>query len=265
MLSTMHPFEASGLGKAPFRFVFCYSLPPASLAEHNPSAYNAALRDMPQGMGCGTCRHCGMAIMHNFIVESSDGRRSAVGSDCVMKTNQRELSDAVKAERKAMAAKAREARRHALREAFLNSDAGNGETQLQRSDRIKAERLAENVARLEKQAADKAAEIANSRHVGTVGQRRDFALTFVRRAAMPGTYGTFYIQTFADADGASIVYKGGSPIMQVLSVAECNRLGVGSAPRQLQAGDVVKVKATIKSHGDYNGVKQTIISRAKNI
>lgn len=84
-LETIHCFEKRGLGKAPFKFVGVFEIPPASLAAANPEAYNAALRMMPRGFRCGTCNYCGMAIMTNCLVRSSDGKTFAVGSDCILK------------------------------------------------------------------------------------------------------------------------------------------------------------------------------------
>lgn len=81
----VHCFEKAGLGKAPFRFVGVVELPSPSLAAQNPEAYNAALRMIPRGVGCGTCCYCGQAIMVNCIVKSADGKRFAVGSDCIAK------------------------------------------------------------------------------------------------------------------------------------------------------------------------------------
>lgn len=81
-----HLFEAAGLGQGPFRCVGMFSLPAPSLAGQNPDAYNNALRMMPRGYGCGTCAYCGQAIMHCYLIQSADGQRFAVGSECVLKT-----------------------------------------------------------------------------------------------------------------------------------------------------------------------------------
>lgn len=92
----MHPFEASGLGLGPFRFLYVASLPSPSLAEQNPEAYNAALRSLPRDIPLGVCNHCGMPLMHNFVCTSSDGKKFAVGSECVDKTRDKALGDSVK-------------------------------------------------------------------------------------------------------------------------------------------------------------------------
>lgn len=247
----IHPFEKSGLGRAPFKLLYCVSLPSAAMAEANPEAYNRAMREAVQSGAKGTCEHCGMAITHNFIIESSDKRRSAVGSDCVLQTGQRSLVDPVQAE----IAKIRKAQRrasavskHAI---WLDAVCHTGETNRARIAREGAEvearaqaRRDEAAAAQAKRDADAQARIDASRHVGQIGERRQFVLTLSHSAAMPGRFGTFFIQSFTDADGATIVYKGGSPI-------QCDK------------GETVRVVAGIKDHSEYNGVKQTVIERAK--
>jgi hypothetical protein len=57
-----------------------FSLPSPSLAERNPSAYNAAMREAPKG--AGSCQHCGTGILHHVIIRLSDGSRSFIGRDC---------------------------------------------------------------------------------------------------------------------------------------------------------------------------------------
>ena len=251
--TAIHPFEKSGLGAAPFRLLYCVSLPSPSLAEQNPEAYNRAMREAVASGAKGTCEHCGMAITHNFIVQSSDLRRSAVGSDCVGKTGNRALIAAVEVEaakiRKAQR-KSRDAAKHAI---WMDTVCHTGETNAVRIDREAAEAAAKAQARRDAVAletaareAEAAARIAASRHVGTIGERRAFVLTFSHVASFAGRFGTFFIQSFTDADGATIVYKGGSPI--------------GGS---LDKGATIRVVAGVKDHSEYNGIKQTIIERAK--
>ena len=84
---TTHPFTASGMGDAPFSFVGVFCIPDLSLLAQNPTAYNRAMAEMPRDAHCGTCAHCGMGIMANYIVQSSDGRRASVGCECIRKLN----------------------------------------------------------------------------------------------------------------------------------------------------------------------------------
>lgn len=59
-----------------------FSMPSQSLAEHNPSAYESAMRALPPG--CGTCHHCGTGIIHHVIIES-EGKRAFIGTTCAEK------------------------------------------------------------------------------------------------------------------------------------------------------------------------------------
>ena len=86
-----------------------------------------------------------------------------------------------------------------------------------------------------------AAQDAGSQHIGTVGKREVFTLTINWVKYFEGAFGATYIHGLKDAAGNVVIYKG----------SKC--LG--------EKGATVTVKATVKEHGDRDGVKQTIISR----
>lgn len=82
LATTLHPFEAAGLGLAPF--VYCGM----SEQVYSPTP------DVQQP--AGSCDYCGMGIRYCCHIRSSDGREFIVGCDCVRKTFQasnRALSD----------------------------------------------------------------------------------------------------------------------------------------------------------------------------
>jgi len=56
-----------------------FSLPSPSLAEQNPSAYNAAMREVPKG--AGSCQHCGTGILHHVVIRIG-AERHFIGQDC---------------------------------------------------------------------------------------------------------------------------------------------------------------------------------------
>ena len=56
-----------------------FSLPSPSLAEQNPSAYNAAMREVPAG--AGSCQHCGTGILHHVVIRIGT-ERYFIGCDC---------------------------------------------------------------------------------------------------------------------------------------------------------------------------------------
>lgn len=151
---TLHRFEQLGLGKGPFKVVGMVSIPSPSLAEQNPSAYNAALRNLPQGIGVGTCAACGTPIMHNFIVKSADNQTHCIGSECIKKVHDATLTTQAKeivrkqkqeAKRELQRARAEEA--YARREAELDKErAANGgmtnwEINKKKEDEILAHKL----------------------------------------------------------------------------------------------------------------------------
>lgn len=156
-----HPFELAGMGTGPFRFVGIVSLPSPSLAEANPFAYQNACQECAHvsksvSGGLGSCRNCGMPIMHNCLVKNAQGITYAVGSDCVLKTGDQFLGDKVKVAVARMQAEARREKkaqeRHARHESWLSSVCnGRGETNAQRMDRELNEQAIAKKVREQKQ------------------------------------------------------------------------------------------------------------------
>lgn len=87
-------------------------------------------------------------------------------------------------------------------------------------------------------AVKRAAEAAKSNWIGTVGERRMFVLSVRHVITMDGIYGTSYLHIMEDADGNVVIYKGTK-----------------------RYDGIISVKATVKEHGEREGVKQTKIAR----
>lgn len=87
--TTIHPFERSGLGKAPFQFV-----------GQSENVYSPAPGIQQPG---GTCDHCGTGIRYEFHIQSADGRVSKVGCDCILKLNRTDNRFVVEVEKARMA------------------------------------------------------------------------------------------------------------------------------------------------------------------
>jgi hypothetical protein len=83
---------------------------------------------------------------------------------------------------------------------------------------------------------------AKSGHVGTVGERREFTATVTFVTSFDSQYGIVTITGLRDADDNVLIHK-----------------GTGWAEK----GDTVTFTATVKDHGERNGVKQTIVTRPK--
>jgi len=86
---------------------------------------------------------------------------------------------------------------------------------------------------------------AGSNHVGDIGQRIIIDGTVENTVSFDGFYGTTYMTVIKDTDGNVYVYKG--------------------SRRIAKKGETVNLKATVKDHSEYNGVKQTVINRPKII
>lgn len=75
---TIHAFTQSGLGESPFTI--------SSQRELGPKGNNVFF-----------CEHCGRTITNRHFVKSSDGVVSVVGKDCLKKTGDTQLIDALQA------------------------------------------------------------------------------------------------------------------------------------------------------------------------
>ncbi len=77
--SKVHVFEAAGLGKAPYRFTGVETkVGPIDMG-------NGVTCGAPgQPMGC--CQYCSTGILYCFWLESADGKKFYVGSDCILKS-----------------------------------------------------------------------------------------------------------------------------------------------------------------------------------
>lgn len=97
----------------------------------------------------------------------------------------------------------------------------------------------------------------HSEWMGSVKERKEVELTLVREysyeVASYSGYGTDIKKTyiFADADGNCYVWK-------TTGWLDC---GDGDEYYQAQPGDSVVMKATVKEHGEYRGIKQTVLTR----
>lgn len=214
MTDLIHPFTKSGLGNAPFQVICCIGLPPRALAEANPSAHNAGLRECAMsakhfGVRLGTCYHCGTGIMNNYVIKSADGTHSVVGCDCIRKVYSWEPMLKVKlaiAEKKfkkeKKARKAKQSRREKVLAAFRDHpEILRRAWRLRKSDQFVNSILAtfwqygtlsegqrnaivraeERLADFAKAKAEAEAKAAKSTHLGAPGERMEFEAKLVRR------------------------------------------------------------------------------------
>ena len=111
------------------------------------------------------------------------------------------------------------------------------------------------------------AKFEHSEWVAEPKKRIDLELTLVRdyqydRQAYGYSYGnhveTAHIYTLADADGNCYVWKTTKWLEQEYEDEDGFIESIIAEP-----GDKVALKATVKEHGEYRGIKQTVITRPK--
>lgn len=88
-------------------------------------------------------------------------------------------------------------------------------------------------------------QAAISKHVGNVGDRCELTLKIDYVKEMGGFYGNTYFHIMHDDSGNVIIYSGTKKLTKL--------------------GPVVKITAKVKSHGECNGVKQTVVERPKPV
>lgn len=270
-----HVFELSNLGTAPFQVIGFIDMPARGLLGTNPSAYNNHMREAGQiarafGVRLGSCDHCGTGIINHFVIQSSDGVRFVVGCDCVMKTGDAGLVSEIKrirserarlrrAEKRAEARKERarqwkrdaKARRRAAFAEFgddlrivwphrKNGFIRDVLARFARTGYLSEAQVAAMVQTAEN-AHLKAQFHAASEHIpGAAGERLIVSATCVSRTPIETAFGTSIL---------AILHTDGGNVLKVF----------GKCP--LQKGERRTIKATVKSFGEYKGVKQTQINR----
>lgn len=89
---------------------------------------------------------------------------------------------------------------------------------------------------------------AESDHFGKLKERKVFTLTHLSVFAYEGNYGITFFNLFVDPDGNVAVW------------ATNKAYPVGDGEKFVP-GVVYKIKGTVKKHGEYNGIKETNITR----
>lgn len=97
--------------------------------------------------------------------------------------------------------------------------------------------------RAKRQAEEARAATRTNEWIGTVGKREVFTLRFMGYRAFQGDWGDRYLNRWEDATGNAVNWWTGTS-------------------DDYTEGAVYQVRATVKSHDEYKGRKQTIISRA---
>jgi hypothetical protein len=117
---------------------------------------------------------------------------------------------------------------------------------------------------------DEVPTFENSQWVGEPKKRMELTLTLINdysyeRPSYSGYgYDMAYIYTLADDEGNCYVWKTTNNCFMVSSVEATTKDGREIwADRIAEKGDRITLKATVKEHSEYKGIKQTIINRPK--
>lgn len=262
-----HPFEKANLGKAPFSCIGVTE----NVFENGDGTTKAG----------GCCDYCGTGIRWEFWIKGSivGAKQFKVGCDCVAKTgwgidgflevraahtrarrqagvqSRRAARQAQLVVERAHRAADRQVATQAWRDAnsalvfrlvdfdgindFLKSMAYNLAQWGNLTDR-QAEAVESCFAVIDRTEAAR----ANSQHIGAVGDNVTLTITVERIVVLKSEfYGDNYITIARDEQGNAVTYKG--------------KTDIGNK------GDITIVKASVKEHTVYNGIKQTVIQRPK--
>lgn len=120
--------------------------------------------------------------------------------------------------------------------------------EIERREAAKAEREA-------KWQAEKEALRASSKHLGTIGERIQFTGTITFTKSFENDYGVGFMSKVITDDGSEVMYWN-------LFMLDASELGFSDNKLDGDKGDRITFFAKVKDHGEYDGVKQTVVSRA---
>ena len=253
-----HPFEAAGLGKAPFRCV-------------GVSEKVFIVPGMPAKAG-GTCQYCFNGIRYAYHVRGSDGAEFHVGCDCIAKVDMDLNKQAKRARRDYIAGERETAKRISRAERRAKIRATRREVLAPHFDLIRAcfaERhalahiaaslklalrfgtmpdwkiasLKEDLAFLAAKRAEEARRKA-SQHIGKEGERMEATLTCVAVISSGDRWNPWTLKIFHDEHGNTVSTFG-----------KCD----------VTKHETALCRFTVKKHQIRNGEKQTMIIRIKEI
>lgn len=111
-----------------------------------------------------------------------------------------------------------------------------------RRDEFMAVVEANNAAQAQRE-AEIEAKRSKSSHVGKIGDRINITAKISIRRVIDGFYGITYFHILENSEGDVFKYSGSADLGD--------------------KGDTITLKATVKDHAEYQGVKQTVINRPK--
>ena len=133
--------------------------------------------------------------------------------------------------------------RHEIHEKYMGIAVYAFFSAKQNHDRMVAKKIAEE---------KRVIENAKVEYYGAVGDKFELTLTYDKTFAFQGDWGTTFIHLYHDDDGHKFKWS-----------SSCGNCGKTLNWKEYEVGHKYLMKGTVKSHNEYKGVKQTVITRCK--
>jgi hypothetical protein len=263
---TIHPFEAAGLGIAPFKF-----------AGYRVAKFQAC-PDAPVQSG-SSCDYCGRPIMYVYYVRSSDDKEFHVGCDCIAKVDgdlhkharhgrwEYEHADEIAAEK---------ARKDAIVAARLQQAQRNLEEHCWTIELCEMVLESTKTGSWEKKVAERALNEINSGYNVQLDDRELEALTNGYFAAtLPES--SYMGKEKQRARNVKVRYEGGPQFDSMYGIMQLRKFRVLEGPNAgcvlvwktsvssecVRRGEETMLTGTVVKHDEYEGIKQTFMNRCK--
>jgi predicted Fe-S protein YdhL (DUF1289 family) len=152
-----------------------------------------------------------------------------------------------------------EAKLEARRKARLEKKLAEEQAELEARQKEEEARRLEEKKRIEEQNAKLLAEKAKSHYVGTVGERVDIWARYIKTA-------WFEVQSYMGYGTETMyihIFKIGNDTLIWKTTAGLGKWNEQGGWESVEEGSQVHLRVTIKEHSEYDGEKQTILTRCK--
>ena len=269
----VHPFERGGHGKATF---LCTGYAELTFQAHPGAPVRAG----------GSCDFCGTCIRHSYMIVSSDGVAFKVGSDCVLRTEDTQLIESMRAAERA----------HDRELARQDWERGAPERERQEGVRAAQKLTQASINRFECAMLIEGAVVAlawpglsdwdraviRRVHDDLVSGGREAGVTDMEWSVLSIAYRCAILPVSAQVGevkdrlrNLKCLYEGGPAIgfdsewgpsvlakFRVLEGPMAGALLVWKTGHHpAKKGSEVVLTATVKGHGDYKGTEQTFVTR----
>lgn len=126
--------------------------------------------------------------------------------------------------------------------------------------------IRERIAGDDSRKAAQAERDALSDYIGEVGGKIEVEATVSFQTHFHSDFGVVYITGFLTDDNNIIIHKGAQPTYETGKLVDATHYAFSRQVKEkapIEKGDRVRLKGTVKAHGERNGAKQTIVTRPK--